>query len=86
MAVNSWVAQNTAGHETHGQSAVYDESTGQTIALVYDGKANARLIAAAPELLAACERALAVLESEPECAIYKAHTDIVRNAIRKATQ
>ena len=44
---------------------------------------DARLITAAPDLLAACKAALRVLESEPECAIYKAHTGIVRAAIAK---
>ncbi|MCP4541718.1 MAG: hypothetical protein GY832_31690 [Chloroflexi bacterium] len=48
-----WAGQKTAGHEIHSQSAVYDEVTGESIAIVYDGEANARLIAAAPDLLAA---------------------------------
>jgi len=46
-----WKTSDTAGHETHGQSAVHD-STGKDIAIVYDGARNARLIAAAPEMLA----------------------------------
>jgi len=51
-----WRAAYTAGHETHGQSVVYAEADGKDIAVIYDGKANARLIAAAPDLLAAlCE-------------------------------
>jgi len=48
-----WQAQHTAGHATHGQTAIYDEANGKDVAIVYDGDANARLIAAAPELLEA---------------------------------
>jgi len=51
-----WDTQPTAGHETHGQSAVYD-ANGKDIAIVYDGDANARLISAAPALLEACKKA-----------------------------
>lgn len=49
------------------------------------GDANARLVAAAPDLLAACRKLLNVLESEPECAIYRAHAELARAAIAKAT-
>jgi hypothetical protein len=35
----------------HGQSAIASETTGKTVAIAYDGKADARLLAAAPELL-----------------------------------
>ena len=45
-----WETKGTAGHETHGQSAVY-------------GDANARLIAAAPELLAALKLAASALDA-----------------------
>lgn len=45
-----WTAKRTAGHETHGQCAIYDES-GRIIALVFDGERNAELIASAPDLL-----------------------------------
>jgi|688.fasta_scaffold02276_47 hypothetical protein len=48
-----WYSQPTAGHETHGQSAIASEATGKTVALAYDGEADARLLAAAPELLEA---------------------------------
>jgi hypothetical protein len=51
----TWRAQPTAGHDIHGQTAVYDEATGKDIAIVYDGDAHADLIAAAPELLEACQ-------------------------------
>lgn len=46
----------TAGHETHGQSAIIDEDTGESAAIVYNGKEHGNLFAAAPDLLAACER------------------------------
>lgn len=45
-----WSAKPTAGYERHGQSAVSDDADGKTIAIVYDGKAHANLIAAAPAL------------------------------------
>lgn len=48
-----WYTSVTAGHDTHGQSAVYSED-GKDIAIVYDGKAHGALIAAAPDMLTAC--------------------------------
>jgi hypothetical protein len=39
----------------HGQSAIASEANGKTVAIAYDGKADAHLIAAAPDLLAALE-------------------------------
>ena len=48
-----WYVSHTAGHDTHGQSAIYSEATDRTIAIVYDGDADGGLIAAAPELLEA---------------------------------
>jgi hypothetical protein len=50
--IGTWNVSGTAGHYTHGQSAVYDD-TGKDIAIVYDGKAHGPLIASAPDLLAA---------------------------------
>ena len=47
-----WEAQNTAGHDTHGQTAVYD-AAGKDVAIVYDGAANAKLMAASPRMLEA---------------------------------
>ena len=46
-----WYSQPTAGHEAHGQSAIASEATGKTVAIAYDGKADARLLAAAPDML-----------------------------------
>ena len=48
-----WYSQPTAGHEMHGQSAIASEANGKTVAIAYDGKADAHLLAAAPDLLAA---------------------------------
>jgi hypothetical protein len=56
MTTTEWNAKPTAGHEKHGQSAVWNEE-GKTIAIVYDGDSHANLIAAAPELLKAIKRA-----------------------------
>jgi len=46
-----WNCKPTAGHDTHGQSAVYDTKTGKNIAIVYDGKKHGPMIAAAPDML-----------------------------------
>ena len=48
-----WYSAPTAGHDMHGQSAIASEANGKTVAIAYDGKADARLIAAAPEMLEA---------------------------------
>ena len=44
----------------------------------------AALIAAAPELLDACKKALNVFESEPDLSFYKAHKELIKSAIAKA--
>lgn len=38
-----WYTKPTAGHEIHGQTAVYGEN-GKTIAIVYDGAKDAAII------------------------------------------
>ena len=78
-AVCTWQAENRAKAGT----AIMDGWTGEMLA---EATANARLIAAAPDLLEAATRGLAVLENEPECAIYKAHASMLRVAIAKATK
>jgi hypothetical protein len=52
-----WYAKPTAGHDLHGQSVVYADGVGRgkDVAIVYDGDADAQLIAAAPDLLLALE-------------------------------
>ncbi len=65
-------------------SVGYQVCTMNTATTTEEEYANARLIAAAPDLLEACKRALAVLEKEPACQIYSAHAQIVRAAIARA--
>lgn len=50
-----WLQSCKAGNEFNGQSAIYSEANGQTISVVYTSGEDARLIAAAPELLAALQ-------------------------------
>jgi hypothetical protein len=57
-----WAYQATAGNHDF---AIYPEATGRDLALVRDfNEANARLIAAAPDLLAALRALLAVYDVE----------------------
>lgn len=83
---DSWVAKPTAGHETHGQTAVYSERDGRTVALVYDGKKDAALIEAAPEMLEALKMALAQItqDNDERKAEYRVTEIQVRAAIAKA--
>ena len=93
---NTWESQKTAGHETHGQSVVYDSENGKDVALVYDGKEHAQLIASAPELLEACIQAEKVLrwaaqESQGRVKSeivggWLHHADEIRGSINKATE
>lgn len=86
-----WYLMPTAGHDMHGQSAIAQEATGNTVAVAYDGKADARLLAAAPELLEALRWFADELPSiiRTNCplgvpmSVLKAH-DIARAAIAKA--
>ena len=74
-----WIAKPTAS--LGPQYAVYPEASGPDIAIVYDHgntEANARLIASAPELLAALEAILAVNPDLAEVA------DTARAALEKA--
>lgn len=50
-----WIAKPTAGHDIHGQSVVYAETGGRgtDVAIIYNGAADADLIAAAPAMKAA---------------------------------
>jgi len=67
-----------------GQGIIIDEADGRNVAVAYDEK-DAPLLAAAPDLLAACQKLLNVMEAEPEaCGIYKAHMQLARDAIAKA--
>jgi hypothetical protein len=82
-----WYSRN--GRSPHFQGQVASESTGATIAISYSDEdgANARLIAAAPELLDGCNAALAYLADPPSefKENRKAAVAIIRAAIAKAT-
>jgi hypothetical protein len=75
-----WHAQPTAGHNVHGQTAIYSEADGKDIALVYDGDAHAARIASTPDLL----EALSTLQE----AVHECHPTAnlaqLRNAMSKA--
>lgn len=80
-----WSSSGTAGHETHGQSVVYSESSGTDIAIIYDGKSNAHLIAAAPDLLAALDDITDLPANDNGSRIIPAgYLDAARAAIAKA--
>lgn len=46
-----WATSRDAVPEWHTQITVYEEATGKRVATVFETPANARLIAAAPDLL-----------------------------------
>lgn len=77
-----WEYAPTAGHETHGQSVVYND--GLSIAIVYDGEANARLIAAAPDLLQACKAAVVSLIEDEHYQEFKNLISTLDKAIAEA--
>jgi hypothetical protein len=85
-----WLTRGTAGHEKHGQWAVYAESgRGRDIAIVYDGEANAALIAASPHMLQALEAAEMALEGHEDRTpdwhkLRRAAYRTVQEAIREA--
>ena len=63
MNTKQWC--HSVGGDPHNQGHVYDEATGATVAVTYsdEGGQHARLIAAAPDLLAALKQCLAELEA-----------------------
>jgi len=79
-----WYASETAGHETHGQTAIANEITGKTIAIVYDGKKHARLIAAAPQMLDALFTALDAIGDTYEARDNDSQGEMIRDIIAGA--
>jgi hypothetical protein len=82
----TWYTSSTA-EDTQG--LIYNEKTGQNIAVCYQVE-NARLIAAAPELLEACKLAFLHLQicndCEPEAANHGAEAmRAILEAMQKAT-
>lgn len=59
-----WYKSRDAVPDWHVQITVYAESDGQRVATVFQSEANADLFVAAPDLLAACEAALAAMEAQ----------------------
>ncbi len=74
-----WELSRDAVPDWHTQITVYTEATGTRVATVFEREANAHLIAAAPELLAACEAALD-RDDVADCEL----GDMLRAAIAKA--
>jgi hypothetical protein len=85
------------GSSPHNQGQVYDEDNGKTLAVTYNDEdgANARLIAAAPDMLAAL-RAIAARVAEDRATVGSLGycytdsaeedcADIAREAIARAT-
>lgn len=88
-----WSASRTAGHEVHGQSVVYDEITGEDIALVYGGDKHADFIALActqhAGLIGAlhlCLETLEALHVQPDEGALRDHALKVATATLKETQ
>lgn len=80
---NKWETSKDAVPDGFTQITIYAEDTGERVATVFS-EANARLIAAAPELLAACKMAIDWANDVP--APYREFPFIaaVRAAIAKA--
>lgn len=85
MTTYPWYEANTGNH----QGLVVEEGTGRDVAVCYD-KADAPLVAAAPELLAALQNALNVMAGIATGDLKTIRKDSqalrdARNAIAKAT-
>lgn len=76
----SWYATKTNKGSPHEQGLIIEETTGRNVAVAYQAE-DAPLIAAAPELLAACELIIGV-PGVPSIA--PGTCDIIRAAIAKA--
>jgi hypothetical protein len=80
------VTDTAGGH----QFAIVNDSTGQDIALVYnrneDSRKTAQLLAAAPELLDACQSCIETINQLTPFAELEAMKMILDQAIQKATK
>lgn len=84
-----WDTEPTAGHDRHGQSAIYGED-GKDIAIVYDGQANAEFIVRAcnshDDLLAALKGAENCLRWASQESTGRVKAEIVNGWIHHADQ
>jgi len=79
--MEKWYETNTGNH----QGLIISEDTGKNIAVSYD-KADAKLIAAAPDLLEACQKALQVLHLDSDMEEdFAEEIKTLTSAIQKAT-
>lgn len=83
-----WAISRDAVPPGHVQITIYDESTGNRIATVFDRMANAYLIAAAPDLLATLKAFAAIDWTQPQDApgMMRVLVNGARVAIDKAEQ
>jgi len=77
----SWYHKN----QGNGQGLIIDEDTGRNVAVAYDSK-DAALLASAPDLLAACQHVLGILESPAPNKPGGVSRTKLREAIAKATR
>jgi hypothetical protein len=85
MEAKNWTY--TEGTTPHFQSQVYDEQTGQTVAVIYndEGGKNASLIAASPDMLEALILAYSFMVTDPQ---HQGRNilETMKQAINKATR
>ena len=83
----TWYWTGTAGHEKHGQAAIIENETGRSIAIAYNAKRDAALLAMAPELLECLSAMVDLLKHNNgrSTSDLNAWADKARAAIQKAT-
>lgn len=80
-----WETSRDAVPAHHVQITVYAEADGQRVATVFREEANARLVAAAPDLLAACESALSLAQIDADDGeLALAALEVLRPVLRNA--
>lgn len=86
----SWETSRDAVPDGHVQVTVYSEESGERVATVFQTEANARLIAAAPDLLEAARQLVKMLDesaqewSQDDGGLLILTSDPLRAAIAKA--